>query len=142
MRIKHKPTNNQTNNQTKPNMTTISEINDDRLQKDLQSNTLTPYLRQRMEDLICQLERVTHPMASDKDFEDARNLIAIYRELFTPFCGLDTRSMNCLINGGYASKEATREAFIAGKIKPKLLRNYGVKSHALVAQWLNLTITD
>jgi hypothetical protein len=126
-------------------MTTTEENKTDNLVKlheDLQRNNLSYYLWQQMEDLISQLERVTHPMADDKDLEDAKNLIAVYRELLTPFCGLDTRAINCLVNGNYASKEAVREAFISGKIKPKFRRNYGPKTHARVAKWLNLPTTN
>lgn len=55
--------------------------------------------------------------------------------------GLSVRTQNCLLNSKYhdATKEQLREAYFDGKIRPKLIRNYGQKTHLEVLQWLGIS---
>ena len=48
-------------------------------------NSYANWYAEIIKELLSQMERLTHPMAGDDDLEDAKSIIAKYREQF-PDC--------------------------------------------------------
>jgi hypothetical protein len=56
-----------------------------------------------------------------------------------PFAGLWVRTVNALLNAGYASKNAVRDDIARGALHPHLsIRDYGIRADAEVRVWLGV----